>query len=74
VLNIVSAMASVGAVFAWLEYATGDETFSALGAHLSSTPCLRFIARDHGRAGGCLIFQTPSQIMGASSMWLAPWK
>jgi uncharacterized membrane protein len=31
VLNIVSAMASVGAVFAWLEYATGDETFSAPG-------------------------------------------
>jgi uncharacterized membrane protein len=29
VLTIVSATASVGAVFAWLEYATRDETFSA---------------------------------------------
>lgn len=29
VLTVVSATASVGAVFAWLEYATRDETFSA---------------------------------------------
>ena len=31
VLTIVSAAASVGAVFAWLEYATRDETFTAPG-------------------------------------------
>jgi uncharacterized membrane protein len=31
VLTVVSATASVGAVFAWLEYATRDETFSAPG-------------------------------------------
>jgi uncharacterized membrane protein len=31
VLTIVSACASVGAVFGWLEYATRDETFSAPG-------------------------------------------
>ena len=36
VLTIVSATASVGAVFAWIEYATREETFSARSARNAS--------------------------------------
>jgi hypothetical protein len=64
--TVVSATASVGAVFAWLEYATRDET----GPHLSvgddhavlglyPHPCLHSITRTntrHGRVGGGSIF------------------
>lgn len=70
-LTIVSAGASVGAVFAWIEYATRDETFSAPGLifllvtiMLSWTFIHTMFAlhyaheyyAEHGKRGGGLIF------------------
>jgi uncharacterized membrane protein len=71
VLTIVSAGASVGAVFAWIEYATRDETFSPPGLifllvtiMLSWTFIHTMFAlhyaheyyAEHGKRGGGLIF------------------
>jgi len=71
VLTIVSAAASVGAVFAWLEYATRDETFTMPGLifllltiMLSWTFIHTMFAlhyaheyyAEHGKRGGGLIF------------------
>lgn len=71
VLTVVSATASVGAVFAWLEYATRDETFSAprlifllvtimlTWAFIHTMFALHYAHEyyaEHSRAGGGLIF------------------
>jgi uncharacterized membrane protein len=71
VLTIVSAAASIGAVFAWLEYATRDETFTPLGlafllltimlswAFIQTMFALHYaheFQAEHGERGGGLIF------------------
>jgi uncharacterized membrane protein len=88
VLTIVSATASVGAVFAWIEYATREETFSAPGlifllvtimlswAFIHTMFALHYAHEyyaEHGKGGGGLIFpRDPSQTIGTSSIWPFP--
>jgi len=74
VLTIVSATASVGAVFAWIEYATREETFSAPGvifllvtimlswAFIHSLFALHYTHEyyaGHGKGGGLIFPRDP---------------